>query len=651
MGKQIWFQRIHPGWWILLFILVLGIWLQLGGYNTGFVVENVDERRFYMDMLYRLEGGTALEKQTLISYPPLLFWLYEAAHHLTADPSDSLLQPHTPKTVALLKLWAVGTNMLTAVWLVLAGRLLGGWKVGLIASLIWIVLPGVITRTVVGLTEAWQACAVMGATYFMLRALAYQDRWAAVVSTAFALVAFLFKFSIFPVFGLGFMATLWHARQSPRHWVGVLGIQVLIVSLGAGIVVAGLRTKDSLFTQEGNEISLFMTGGFLTYLFDWFRTTLVWSSAAVQLRLRPYSFSLLIVVCLASVAVITNRTAWKRLGLVLIVGLASLHLFMINTYLIHEEIVQRYSVPVSALWILIIVTTVQWLVQRFKPILSVPFRNLLLTLFVMLWFAVAFTRSLHFRSQSIQPNSVQEFQEWVGNTLPHDGALLLNRGDWWLFDQYRWDHPVSRIIYGGPITKMTRPGWLDKGILYATLKQIDLETIQNQAPEDLEGMTRLKHISPSGIGDEHFYIYYLPTLQSPVQGPVTFDNGLTLHGCRVKDESEAAQHRVRVQCLWQVPTVPSQHWKLYIHVVSLDSRVPLAQADGALMLPSRPVETWIDANEILIGPSYVIDMPQGVEMSTLRLLVGLYDEATGIRATQNGLDYVELRLPLASQEE
>ncbi len=641
-------KRLNRGWWAVLFIFCLGIWIQANGYNTGFVITagNWDEKRMYLDMLYRLEGGPALEKQTLVGYPPLIFWLYEAAHRLTADPSASLFQPHTPETVALLKLWAVGINMLTALWLVLAGRLLGGWKYGLIAALIWIVLPSVIDRTVVGLTEAWQACAVTGAAYFALRALARGDRWAAVASTALALIAFLFKYSIFPVFGLGFVATLWNGWRQPRRWVVPLGFQLLIVALALGILSTGLRTNGNILMQKDSETYNFLNGNFLTYLTYWSRTAYVWRSTAGQLRLRPYDFSLFVAVILALVAVVTARTTWKRLGLVLIGGLVLVHLTLINIYLIHEEIVQRYTAPVSGLLVLIIVTTVGWLTQRFTPPSKRQLKNMLLALFTMLWFGVAFTRSYKFMVTSSQPNSLERYQQWVENTIPINGSLLIRSSDWWIFEQRYWDYPTNHLLYEGPFTKMTRAGWLDKGILYATLTQADLDTVQSQDARDLTNMTLLKDFPPSGNESQELFVYYLPTLQTPAEGTVTFDNGLTLHGCRLKDESHEGQKRLGVQCFWQASQVQTQTWKLYLHLVSPDSRVPLAQADGLLTLPTRPPDTWTDPEEILIGQLYIIDIPQDLEISSLRLLAGIYDESTGIRALQNGSDYVEF--PLAS---
>ncbi len=638
-------KQLDRGWWLALCIFSLGLWLQLSGYNMGLVITDTDEGRNYADMLYRLEGGAALEKQTLAGYPPLIFWIHEAAHRLTADPSESLLKPHIVRTITVLKLWAVGINMLTALFLILAGRLLSGWKVGLSAALIWLVLPTVISRTVLGLTEAWQVCAVTGSAYFMLQALAHQDRWAAVISTALALIAFLFKYSIFPVFGLGLVATLWCGRQSPRHWAWPLLIQGILIAVGAAFILSGLKT-EGLTTQV--ETSRFLEGNIFESLTNWSRLASIWRAAAGELRLRPYDYSLPLAVCLAIAAIALSRTTWKRLGLFLILGFVSLHLILISAYLVYPEGVQRYTTPPSALWVLVIVTSVGWVLHAMAVKGWQKAAHWIFAIGLVVWVAPALAKSMTFMIINMQPYTKEAYAHWTEATLPNDGALLIAYSDWWLFDQTYYEYHASRVSYQGKITDFSRQQWLDKGILYATLTQTDLQNLSQteEGQRDLAVMKRLKMFAPSGWMGEAMYVYTLPIYQSPVEGVVTFDNGLTLHGCRLKDESHDGQKRLSVQCLWQSAQAQTQPWKLYLHLVPSDSRVPLAQADGPLTLPTRPPNTWTDAEEILIGPPYIIDIPQDVEMSSLRLLVGIYDESTGLRALQNGSDYVEL--PLAS---
>jgi len=69
---QVRLQRLDSGWWVVLCILIVGAWLQLSGYNNGIVLTDRDEGRIYAEMLFRLEGGDALKRQTLAGYPPLI---------------------------------------------------------------------------------------------------------------------------------------------------------------------------------------------------------------------------------------------------------------------------------------------------------------------------------------------------------------------------------------------------------------------------------------------------------------------------------------------------------------------------------------------------------------------------------------------------
>lgn len=238
---------------------------------------------------------------------------------------------------------------------------------------------------------------------------------------------------------------------------------------------------------------------------------------------------------------------------------------------------------------------------------------------------------------------------WVDSTLPQNGALLIAQDDWWAFNHIYWEKPVTRVWVQGLITDLTRQEWLDKGILYATVTQTELDkmNIGTDHQQDLAAMKRLKTFLPSGGTAEALYIYYLPTLQIPAEGTVTFDNGLTLHGCRLKDESHEGQKQLGVQCLWQASQVQTQTWKLYAHIVPLDSREPIAQADGSLVLPTRPEATWTDPQEVLVGPNYTIPLPADLDPHSIRLLIGLYNAETGARATQNGADFVDIPLPAA----
>ena len=640
------FQDIHRGWWVLICILLIGFWLQLSGYNNGFVVSDWDEDRFYVETLYRLEGGEALKKQTLIGYSPLLFVLDEAAHRLTADPTQPILTPHLLPTIALVKLWAVGANAITAVFLALSGRLLSGWRVGLSAALIWLVLPDVTIQTVRALTEAWQVCAITGAAYFMLLALSQGKTWAVVASTVAAILAFLFKYSSFPAFGPGIVVTLWQMRRAPRQWAVPLILQCILIAI---VGLFAIKEAGAQVAFKAPEPARFFDGHLLERLTDPAVTDHVWSSTAGLLGLPAYSVSIVIVLLITALALIFTPVTWKRVGLILICGLALLHLILINAYIIRLFNAHRYSSPVSALWVLVIVTSVGWIIHAMAAKGWRRSGQWVFAIGFALWLTFAFTKSVTNAFINAQPNTKAEYMQWIYKSVPNDGALLVSDADRWHLDHIYWGERVSRVWYDSyvGITERTRQEWLDKGILYATMTQYDLDQLNmtDQGQHDLATILRIKMFPRSGWASENLYVYYLPTYQAPETGPVVFDNGLTLLGCRLTDASKAAEQRLRVQCLWQSAQAPIQPWKLYIHLVPLDSRVPLAQADGPLTLPTRPEDTWIDPNEVLIGPAYTISLPADSDVQSIRLMVGIHNSDTGVRATHDGADFVDLPLP------
>jgi|GEM_PF-3442627 len=646
MGKQMWFQQIHPGWWALLCILVVGFWLQLSGYNNGLVVQDWDEDRFYAEMLYRLEGGEALKKQTLIGYSPLMFVLDEAAHWLTADPAQPPLTPHILPVISLLKLWAVCVNTLTAVFLALCGRLLSSWRVGLSAALIWLVLPNVTIQTVRGLTEAWQVCAMTSSAYFLLLALSRGKAWAAVASTIGAILAFLFKYSSFPIFGPGIVVTLWQMRRAPRQWIVTFIIQCVLITVVGLFAMQEARAQVAFNAPEP---ARFFDGHLLDRLTDPSVTAHVWRSTAKQLSLPPYNFSLAISLLITTLALILTPITWKRVGLILIWGVAVLHLFLINAYMIRLDGVQRYTTPATALWVLVIMVSVGWIMHYMIAKRWQRSAQWIFAIGFALWLTFAFQTSAANAFINAQPSTKAEYMQWIYSSVPNDGAMLVSDADRWHIDHIYWGERVSRVWYDSyvGITELTRQEWLDKGILYATVTQYDLDHLNmtEQGKQDLESMLRLKKFPRSGWAPENLYVYYLPSYQAPDAGPVVFDNGLTLMGCRLTDASEPTERRLRVQCLWQSDHAQTQAWKLYAHIVPLDSREPLAQADGPLTLPTRPEDTWNDAEEVLVGSAYTISLPADLDSQSIRLMVGLYNSETGQRAMHDGADFVALPLP------
>jgi hypothetical protein len=77
--------------------------------------------------------------------------------------------------------------------------------------------------------------------------------------------------------------------------------------------------------------------------------------------------------------------------------------------------------------------------------------------------------------------------------------------------------------------------------------------------------------------------------------------------------------------------------------VPTTNRIPVAQADGALAGFDRPTITWSDTAETLMSSPFTITIPAEVPQGDYRVLVGVYDYATGTRLiTEPQQDYLQL---------
>ena len=92
---------------------------------------------------------------------------------------------------------------------------------------------------------------------------------------------------------------------------------------------------------------------------------------------------------------------------------------------------------------------------------------------------------------------------------------------------------------------------------------------------------------------------------------------------------------------WRAETLPDANYNVYIHLVPLDSRDIIAQADG-IPADNRLTRTWYDPAETLIGTTFSVPIPPDAA-GDYRLLIGLYNLDTGARLlSETGDDFVEV---------
>src|SRR5262249_3986474 len=100
---------------------------------------------------------------------------------------------------------------------------------------------------------------------------------------------------------------------------------------------------------------------------------------------------------------------------------------------------------------------------------------------------------------------------------------------------------------------------------------------------------------------------------------------------------------VTLRLYWQTHATPRLNYSLFVHLCPLREDTLLAQADGSPGVPDRPTSTWDDRSETIIGQPFVLKLPPGLSPGHYRIVVGLYDSATGHRLiTPEGTTQIEL---------
>jgi hypothetical protein len=229
-------------------------------------------------------------------------------------------------------------------------------------------------------------------------------------------------------------------------------------------------------------------------------------------------------------------------------------------------------------------------------------------------------------NQSLEPGWVLVTDETHKLFNPFWGGL---GGPW--FDWY-----VAHDIAARPIDQWRR----ENDIAYAVLPLGAVRAMQ-ASPEGrayLGGMLHLKTFQspPARRGPESAFFRLWPA-QHPLD--VTFGGGIHLVGY----DRAPTDGGVSLRFYWRAAQRPTVDYSVYIHLTRADARDVLAQADGGAGRDGRPTSTWADADETLIGRALTLPIPRGPPAGRYRVLVGLYDSATGARLlTGAGQDHTVL---------
>jgi hypothetical protein len=640
------------GWWWGAVVLVLGFgaFVQLHHIDTQRLVWDYDEAYLYR-MGHELLTEQPITTPHLLGYPPGLFWVERVVYCTVVAPNcgDNALQ--TSAVLRYMTLLAGIANVFTALILALTVRAWVGGLPALAAALIWLCLLPVMDKTLLALTEAWQILGYSLAVYGAVLVLKTERPHYALLGTLGGLFAVIFKYSAFPALGPATAAVLWlwwqHAAQR-RTWLLVLGVQAgLIVGCALGLLF-GYGAWD--FFRNPNEVATFLNpDGNPNVNLQSSETGIV-----ALLNAQAYQIGVALPLILGGLSIgtliyIGRRTTWERLSWLLIVGMVIAHTVVVLRFIFIWAGVLRYTTPITAVLVTVLVVAVvsmgQWLNQRRRGVGS-ALVGLLLALWLIpnmfsAWYAAAVERPKAFTQWA--------YVRWTETSLPTDAALQIYFQDWLFFTTDYGTYALpDRAWVQGTFTDQPLADWLERGILYATLLPNEEKTLQATAAgqAEFDQMLRLKrfpppHSDPAQWRGETMSVYRLRQPQYATE--TVFGGQIRLLGYDLSATTLKGGETLQFAPFWQAQTTPSTDLTVYVHLVALDDRAVLAQADGTPALPTRPTSTWNDPAEVLLGSKFALTIPTDLPSGEYRLIIGLYDWRSGERwRTAENNDFVEI---------
>jgi len=616
-------------------LLLLGASLHLVGHDDHFpAISEFDEARLaWNGYLYR-QGR--LSEVDLDNYPPGVFAMHRLAQPLAEAQTGRVAELELGAVVRWMRWFSVAANLLSAALLAYLGRALSQPLLGLALALASLALPNLLSQTRLALSESYQVLGYVAALAFAWRALRTGRARYALFSTLAGLMAVLFKYSAFPAlgFGCGVALLLAWPLTRPSRWRGVLLAQLALIAATAALLLTQFDGLQIPEYQAFTEKPLWPP--------EWATLARLLELSIVEqlsLPLPAWLGALGLGLLLLRGRAWPERSLW--LGVLLGFGL---HLWLVSRFLVYWEGGLRYAAPYAPLALLLASLPLGWLAQRLRGLPRLAWSGLVVAL-GLAYVGSAVLSSAEAAQARTRPSTLAALATWAMPILSSDEyAILIDpsiyhaklgqrvftrdrggyRGDWELW-------------YGGTLEDKPAAQWVAEGVGYL------LDSSLSRA--DREDILLLRRFPPAQTNQPWqgpplvFYRLWRPAheLDGAQLGSVR------LIGYDLEGEASPGQS-LRLRSYWQAEEPPAGQLQVYLHLNPPDTRDVLAQADG-VPVQDRPSFTWDDPTETLIGSVLTLTLPPDLSPGDYRLLLGLYDLASGARLlSAQGQDYVEIPL-------
>lgn len=636
-----------------------GLLLHLTGYHYGLpYVEEYDEGRLFYNA-YVLRGAAPGLAPDLPGYSPGIFFLHALIQPVFENNTGRPAELEMGLTIGTLRFLAVLANGVSVVLLALCARKLAGKTAAILAAVAWWGLPAVLYNTVIALTEPWQIVCYVLALYFALDALQNNRPRSALFSVLAGLVAVMFKYSAFPVLGVGVGAALWQGLIQPhvdkknisgnfRRWALLFMLQVAAIGAVAGylFLIYGAG-RDSAHP----ETAAFLSGG-LSKLTNFTDIGAIIQKAIEQINLTvPLFFGLLLV---GGIAHFRQSISWQRLGFIFIFGFWLITTVFVVTYIVYWQGLNRYVIAASPIGVLLVAVSVaqigRWLTGVIGKKSSFAARIMVFTgigIFVAGWLIPPLRGSIAIVQERALPDTRGALMNWSLNILRTEYTVILtddremrvfsrDRGGYrglWLFTKH------------ADLFEKSLADWQAEEISYVLASGDKLQTELTTTPQGADYLDDLLFLKQFPAVDDTqkwrgqaLYFYRIGRMQTETNS--FFGETIRFAGYDLNGTPQAGE-TLFFTPYWQAIAAPTADYNVYLHLRSADDATRLVtQNDGQPVL-NRPSRTWFDPGETLIGETFALTIPPDIAPGKYVLVMGLYDYQTGVRLmTDDDQDYV-----------
>lgn len=231
-------------------------------------------------------------------------------------------------------------------------------------------------------------------------------------------------------------------------------------------------------------------------------------------------------------------------------------------------------------------------------------------------------------------------------TMPLSGhyASLYDR----LWGAYRGDNPLPTWGLNINATEdaffmsATPQDYVERGIPLMGIEDKDIARYRAQGVTFFDYITPIKRFvvdEAREVGfDGGFYLIRPPD----VLVNVPFGGEIVLYGYDISATSLKGGETLVLRPYWQRPSAPTSNYNLFIHLYAEDGQTILAQSDGALAGTRRLTLQWDDPDELYIGRTFLLVLPEDLPSGAYRLALGVYDPLTGQRLPTPDGDFYEI---------